>query len=221
MFESFGPIGVSTLPITSYFPAPTVSAPVSSYIAPTVSTPAPSKSNLWEDIMDWGSLFGGAAGGAATGAVAGGPIGAGIGGVLGGIGSLFGSPSKTGTSSGTPSLTDALTLGLGSLFGGSKQQQPMVVTQTQNVNQATQVDVQNVLGGLPFGGGVDSNGNFDVFQTLGDVFKIRDAMTSAQAGDTVVGGTSSVQTATAPNYTPLLLIGGGVLALVLLTGRKK
>jgi hypothetical protein len=215
MFESFGPIGFSSLPITSFFPAPTVAAPVTSYITPVSTGQTGGKD------MDWGSLFGGAAGGAATGAVAGGPIGAGIGGVLGGLGSLF-SPSKTGTSSGMPGLSDALTLGLGSLFGGGKSAAtPMVITQTQNVNQATQVDVQNVLG-REFGGGLASDGTFDVFKTLGDVFTIRDAM-QAGTGETVSGGTPvSFQTAPAKsNLMTYLLIGGALVGGYLLLRKGK
>lgn len=172
--------------------------------------------------MDWGSIFGGAAGGAGTGAVVGGPIGAGIGGVLGGLGGLF-SPSKTGSTSGMPGLSDALTLGLGSLFGGGGSgATPMTITQTQNVNQATQVDVQNVLGG-PFGGGVTEDGSFDTMQALADVFKLRDAMTAAASGgDTVVGGVSTIPTAPAKtNWTPIILIGGGAVALLLLMRKGK
>lgn len=199
MFESIGPIGFSALPITSFFPAPTVSAPVT-YTAPA-ATAAPAKRE--DEIMGLGDIF--------TAGLTG--LGSALTGAIGGVSSL----AKT------PGLGDALTLGLGSLFGGGKSTAaPMVVSQTQNVNQATQVDVQNVLGGQPFGGGVAADGSFDVFKALGDVFKIRDAMAAAQAGDTVVAGTSTVPTATAKtNWTPILLIGGGALALVLLMGRKK
>ena len=208
MFEGIGPLSFVGLPTTSF---------VSPGIG-TVTAPYSTGQTGGKD-MDWGSIFGGATGGAATGAVAGGPIGAGIGAVLGGLGGL----SDKGASGSMPGLGDALTLGLGSLFGGGKSAAtPMVITQTQNVNQATQVDVQNVLG-RAFGGGVTEDGTFDVFKTLGDVFTLRDAMTAAAtSGDTVVGGVSSVPTTTTKtNWTPIILIGGGVLALFLFMRKGK
>jgi len=158
----------------------------------------------------------GAAAGAAQGFMVGGPVGAGIG---AGIGALFGGlskPSSTGKGSG---LTDAFAEGLGSLgipgIGGS---QPMQVTQTQAVDQTTNVNVSNVLGGRTFGG-VTESGDFDTFQAISDVFKIRDAMN--QSGQPAVASTTPAEilNQAAQDYRPYILIGAAALAFFLIMRR--
>gem|GEM_PF-2922914 len=125
-------------------------------------------------------------------------------------------------------LADAFAKGLGSLgipgLGGGSSG-PTNVTQSQNVSQATDVTVTNVLGGRAFGGGVDEAGNFDVFQTISDVFAIKAAQDAQAAGSVSEGSISTPQipvTAKKPfNWTTILLIGGAGLGAYLLLNKNK
>lgn len=180
-------------------------------IAPTYKSAPGGGANVG---FDAGSAIGGAGQGAVVGGSVGGPIGAGIG---AGIGLLsgFGKPSSTGKGSG---LTDAFAAGLGSLGlpGGGKSAAP--VSQTQVVDQNTSVNVSNVLGGKTFGG-VTESGDFDTFQAISDVFKIRDAM--SQNGQVAVASTTpaGILGEAPKDYRPLILIGAAALVALLLMRR--
>lgn len=171
--------------------------------------------------MDWGAILGGGASGAGAGLALGGPVGAGVGAGIGAISSLFGNPSTSGGSNG--GLLDAFSAGLKSIgipIGGSSST-PQTIVQEQNVSQGTSVNVSNVLGGQPFGS-VDAEGNFDIFQAIADVYKIKDAQNTLTDQPVVTGGGALdlMQPAT-KNYLPLVLGIAALAAVFLLTKKGK
>lgn len=117
----------------------------------------------------------------------------------------------------SPKLSDAFDLGLLSLF---KPKGSTSVTQSQNVNQATQVEVSNIIGSNPFAN-ADSQGNFDAYLALQQVFQIRDALAAGEAASSATGGKPMASFAKAPfNWTPIILIGGGMAILMIITKGK-
>lgn len=177
--------------------------------------------------VNWGGAGQGAASGAATGTAVSPGWGTAIGGVIGGIAGLFSPKSKDAakpaSTTAAPGYTDAFTKGLGSLFGeggggflpfmggGSS---PTNVTQTQDVNQSTNLNVQNVIGSSPFGG-FDPETGLDPFKTIADVFAIK----NASGGGTMILPSGTPSTQKSFNILPIILIGGGVAAFLLLKGK--
>lgn len=187
-----------------------------------------------KDVANLGGAVSGAGNGAITGGSFGGGWGALIGGVVGGIGGLFSKKPAQETSpaavlpaggSAMPSLTDALSLGLGSL--GRSRGAPVNVNQSQNVDQATNINLTNIIGGREFGGTDLETGDFDVFKTISDVFAIQDAMKAAQVSGTTAN-TGAVTAANAPataaaksNLTNYLVIGALAVAGIYLFKKGK
>ena len=216
-------------------PMTTFSQPISYSEPKTVSQPIPQTQSGGNMGWNWGGTGTGAASGAATGATVGGPWGAAIGGVLGAVTGGLSKPSDKSTS-GSGGLTDAFGAGLGSLFGGGgsgssggiplisglmggSPSAPSTVIQSQNVNQDNTIAINNILG-REFAGGVSSDGQFDVMTAIGDVFKIRDVMNAQNAAPVVTGGAPMSFQQASTNWTPIVLIGGAVLALVLIMKGK-
>lgn len=184
--------------------------------------------------VNWGGAGTGAASGAATGTAVNPGWGTAIGGVIGGIAGLF-SPKDKGaavpatgaasTAKPAGGFTDAFTSGLGSLFGQGGGggfspflggATPINVTQTQDVNQTTNLNVQNVIGSNPFGG-FDPESGLDPFQTIADVFAIKNAQ---GGGGTTILSSGTPSTQKSFNILPIILIGGGIAAFLLLKGKK-
>jgi len=166
--------------------------------------------------FDTGGAVQGGVQGAAQGGAVGGAPGAAIGGTIGAIMGAFSKPSTASTSNG--GLLDAFSTGLKSIGipGLSRGGSSGPVIQTQNVGQSTTVDVQNILGGQPFGG-VTASGDFSEFQAITDVFKIQDALRAKDAAQpSVIAAAPAV--AQSVNYLPWVLVGVG--ALVLLYAKK-
>lgn len=196
----------SYLPPQSYLPAPTPTQ------EPT-QTPASSSGGGF----DASSIIGGAAGLALTPIL--GPFAPLAGGALG---SLFGGGgAKAGGDNG--GLQSALTSGVGSLFpGGGKSTSSSVTNQTVTTNQGTSVNVQNILGGRPFGNYNAETGDFDTFQALSDVFAIKSAQDQARLAGSVIENAVKAQNSTTPttkkplNFLPLIVVGGTAAAFFLL-----
>jgi hypothetical protein len=135
-----------------------------------------------------------------------------IGGSL--IGSLFGG-GKGSPAGGSTGLPEALGLGLGSLFSSKSSN---VSTQTQNVGQNTNVDVNNVLGGRPFGNYDAATGSFDDYQAISDVYAIKAAQDQARLAQSASVTPAPIvqETKKALNFLPLIVAGGLALTFVIL-----
>lgn len=135
-------------------------------------------------------------------------------------------PTSEGSgSSWMPLLSSALQAGLSSLgtpspMGGGSSAGPSTVVQSQNVSQSSPVSVTNILG-REFAGGVSQTGDFDVFTAISDVFKIRDAQIAANTPQVTGGVPLSFQSSSGMNWTPILIIGGGIALLALLMKKGK
>lgn len=172
----------------------------------------------------------GAGSGAATGTAVNPGWGTAIGGVLGGIAGLFpkkGAAAPAGsTAEGLAAPSGSVGTLLGALGAGlstipfTRNEQTNV--QTQTVNQDNAVNVSNIIGGRPFGGVDTETGEFDIFQTMADVFAIREAQKASIIAGPAAGAAAGAAKEEGQNISGLLLLAGGALLLVyFLTGKGK